>query len=114
MVGKEKRILVEKAKWYDERCAGKLGIELEDEPVFYGVCSNCGIKNWVRPFGHAGADVPEEGEVGESIPVKIEPKIEVTITPEVVEIEAENVTMTPEEKEIFDLKAKLAQLEEKQ
>jgi len=38
----------------------------EEDPVILGLCSACKIENWVRPFGHAGADVPIEK--GESIP----------------------------------------------
>lgn len=58
-----------KAIWLCVRCADKQGVETESEPVILKACSACGIENWVRPFGHAGADmVDEAGEVAESIP----------------------------------------------
>jgi predicted nucleic acid-binding Zn-ribbon protein len=105
------------AEWLCTRCAGKLGKEREAEPTILRICSNCGIENWVRPFGHAGQDVVATEEekqaalekaIAESTAVA-EPEVVAETVPEVEVVEV--LKEASKEDEIAALRAKLAELE---
>jgi hypothetical protein len=116
------------AEWLCTRCAGKLGKEREAEPTILRICSNCGIENWVRPFGHAGQDVvaTEEEEqaalekaISESVSEVVAetvPEIEVVeVLKEAPEPEAEEEDeFLKKAQEIAELRARLAALEDEE
>jgi len=78
--------------WLCARCAMKQGVQTETDPVILRECSACHVKNWVRPYGHAGADVGSSRVMEKRVmrPIPEEP-------PKVVE-EHPNETMTEVEK----------------
>lgn len=124
-----------KALWACARCERRKEIaDVNADPVVLRVCDYCGVENWVRPVGHAGAGAGTvnqtltaeqavvhaeavaadlENSTGEPEVVEVEAEtVEEVIADAVQEQEAEEAEKAAKEAEIARLKAELAELEE--
>lgn len=93
-----------KAIWLCARCARKKDVQTEEDPVVLKACSECNVENWVRPYGHAGADAVDN----ETMP---EPKIVIAKGDAEIETTVEDLEiLTATAKEIEDDRAEKARL----
>jgi len=94
---KEKENEMSENIWLCARCAMKQGVQTETDPVILRECSACHIKNWVRPYGHAGADVGSSRVMEKRVTQTIFPELVKQTATEIVPHEV-NETMSELEK----------------